>query len=84
MVTEICLVGRAVAVVCLRKHKDVITASEWVLKDGSRTEVDVRVMARSLVGRRAVEVPDTEVTEILHFLHNGLFKGCIRHIGEYQ
>jgi hypothetical protein len=49
-VTIICLVGGAVVVVGLGHDDDVVAAPEGILEDGCGTEVDIRVMTRSLVG----------------------------------
>jgi hypothetical protein len=62
----------AIVVVCFCKDKDIVPATERVLEDGSRTEVHVRVMSGGLVGRRTVEVPDTEGANIGNFLAHGL------------
>lgn len=61
---EIGLVGGAVVVVGLAEDDDVVATTEGILEDGSRTEVDVGVMARGLVGGRPVEVPDAELADV--------------------
>lgn len=50
-------VGRAVVVVRLAEDEDVVALAERVLEDGDRAQVDVRVVAGGLAGRRAVKVP---------------------------
>ena len=65
-------VGSAIVVVALGKDKDVVTTTEGILEDGSGTEVDVRVVARSLVGGGTVKVPDTEVVNGGDLLGDGL------------
>lgn len=65
MVTVVGLVGGTIVVVALSKDKDVLSATEGILEDGSGTEVDIRVVTGSLVGGRTIKVPDTEVTDVL-------------------
>lgn len=62
--TIICLVGGAVVVVGFGHDENVVAAPEGILEYGCGTKVDIRVMTWSLVGRRAVEVPDTEVANV--------------------
>ena len=68
----VCLVWRTIIVVGLSHHKDVVTTSEGVFEDGSRAEVDIRVVTLSLVGRGAVEVPLAELANVGDLLANGL------------
>ena len=75
MVTEVGLVGGSVVVVGLAKDEDVVTATEGVLEDGGGAEVDVRVVARGLVGRGTVEIPDAKLADIGDLLANGLERG---------
>jgi hypothetical protein len=63
-VAEVGLVGGAVVVVRLAEDDDVVAATEGILEDGGRTEVDVGVMPRGLVGGRPVEVPDAELADV--------------------
>lgn len=72
VVAEVGLVGGAVVVVGLAENKDVITATEGVLEDGSRSKVDVRIVTRGLVGGGAVKVPDTELANVGDLLADGL------------
>lgn len=48
--TIVSLVRGTVIVVALGKDENVVAASEWVLEDGSGTQVDVGVITRGLVG----------------------------------
>ena len=68
----VCLVWCTIIVVGLSHHKDVVTTSEGVLEDGSRAEVDIRVVTLSLVGRGSVEVPLAELANVGDLLANGL------------
>ena len=72
VVTVVGPVGRTIVVVTFCKNKDVVTAAEGILEDGARTKVYIGVMARSLVGRRAIEVPDSKLTNVCHLLVDGL------------
>ena len=72
VVTVVGPVGRAIVVVALGEHEDVVAATEGVLEDGRRAEVDIRVMARGLVRGGTVEVPDTELPDVGHLLGDGL------------
>jgi hypothetical protein len=60
MVSVICAVRGSVVVVGFSENENIISTSERILEDGSRPEVNVRIVAGGLVGRRAVEVPDSE------------------------
>lgn len=70
--SEVESVGLAVGHVRLAHDDDVVTETEraWVVGDGA--EVDVRVVAGSLVCRGTVEVPFWEVVKALHLLGEGL------------
>jgi hypothetical protein len=71
VVAVVCPVGSTVVVVCLCKDKDVVTTTEGVLEDRRRTEVDVGVVARSLVGGGAIKVPDAELTDVGNLFGDG-------------
>lgn len=50
------------SLLCDNLHdKDVVSASEWILVDGDWMQVDVRVLAESLVGRRAIVIPNRQI-----------------------
>jgi len=68
MVTEVGPVGGTVVVVGLSEDKDVVATTERILEDSGRTEVDIGVMSGGLVGGRAIEVPDPELTDVCHLL----------------
>ena len=76
VVTVVGPVGGAVVVIALGEDEDVVTAAEGVLEDGSGTEVDVGIASGSLVGRRAVEIPDTERADVLNLLEDSLKRVC--------
>jgi hypothetical protein len=80
VMTEVGAVGRAVIVIRLGKDEDVLAAAEGVLENGCGAQVDVRIVAWGLVGRRAVKVPDAEVVDALDFLGNGL-RGMLARVG---
>lgn len=61
LMAEVELVGGAVGVPALSQDEDVGRATEGIGEDRTRAEVDVRVIAGSLFGGRAVEVPDREI-----------------------
>ena len=73
MVTMVSLVGGAVVVVALGENDDVVTSTEGVLEDGSRPQVDVGVSTRGLVGRRTVEIPDTQLADVGDLLIDSLY-----------
>ena len=75
VVTVVSLVGSAVVVVALGKDENVVTATEGVLEDGSRPQVDVGIATGSLVGGRTVEIPGTQLAKIGDFFINGLYGG---------
>ena len=67
------LVRSTVVVVTLGEDEDVVTTTEGVLEDGSGPQVDVGVATRSLIGGRAVEIPDSQLANVGHFFINGLY-----------
>lgn len=73
MVTVVGLVGSAIVVVALGKDEDVVTATEGVLEDGSRPQVDVGVTTRGLVGGRTIEIPDSQLANVGDFVVDGLY-----------
>ena len=78
MVAEVGPVGRAVAVVGRGEDEDVVSAAEGIFEDGGGPKVDVGIVARRLVRRRAVEVPDAQVTQVFDLLRHGLQRRCGR------
>ena len=72
MVAVVGFVGSAVVVVALGEDEDVIAATEGILEDGSRPQIDIGVATGSLVGGRTVEVPNTQLTDVGNFVVNGL------------
>lgn len=65
-------VRSTVVVVGLCEDKDVVTTSEGVFEDRSRTEIDIRVVAGCLIGGGAIKVPDAELREVGDLLGDGL------------
>ena len=72
MVAVVGPVRGAIVVVALCEDEDVVTTTEGVLEDGSGAEVDVGVTTGGLVGGGTVEVPNTEGTNVRHFLGDSL------------
>jgi hypothetical protein len=72
VVAVVSSVGSAVIVVGLSENKDVVSTAEGVFEDGGGTEVDVGIMAGSLIGRRTIKVPDTELADVGNLLADGL------------
>lgn len=73
VVAVVGLVGGSVVVVGLGKDEDVVATTERILEDGGGAKVDVRVAAGCLVCRGAVEIPNTEITNVLDGLRDGLW-----------
>ena len=69
---EIGAVWSAIAVVSFSKDEDVVTASERILEEGSRSKVYIGVMPRDLVGGRPIEIPYTKLGNVFDRLGNGL------------
>ena len=74
MMAVVCPVGSAVVVVAFCEDEDVVTSAEGILEDGGGAEVNVRVVTWRLVGRRAIKVPDAEVSDIRYSFRHGLWK----------
>jgi len=72
MVAVVGTVGGAIAIVCFGKDKDVVTAAERIFEYCGRTKVDVGIMGRCLVSRRAIEVPNAELADVCDLLADGL------------
>lgn len=65
-------VGSAIVVVGFGKNKDVVTTTERVLENSGRTEIDIRITTRGLIGGRTIKVPYTELADVSHLLADGL------------
>lgn len=65
-------VGGAIVVVALCENEDVVATTERILEDGSGSEVHIGVATRSLVGGRAIKVPDTEGANVGDLLRDSL------------
>ena len=57
LVTVVVLVWGSIRVPALSDDQDVGGATEWIGEDSNGSEVDIRVVARSLTGRAAIEIP---------------------------
>lgn len=62
--TVVRLVGSAVAVVGRRENENVVTTTERILVECNRTQKNVRVVARGLVGGGTVKVPVGELAQV--------------------
>lgn len=72
LIAVVVLVGGTVGVPALGENNDVGRAAERVGEDGAGAEVDIRVVAGSLLGGRAVEVPFGEIGGSVLLLLQGL------------
>lgn len=72
VVPIVCPVRSTVVVVGLCEDKDVITTTEGVLENRSRTKIDIGVAAGGLIGGGTIEVPDTELTDVGDLFGDGL------------
>ena len=61
VVAVVVLVGSAIGIPALSENNNVGRATEGVGEDGARSEVDIGVVAGSLVGGGAIEVPDGKI-----------------------
>lgn len=62
--TEVRLIGGAVAIVGGSKDNNIITTAERIFVEGDWTKVNIRVMARCLVGGGTVKVPVGELAQV--------------------
>ena len=72
LMTEVELVGGAIGVPALGENDDVGGTTEGIRVDGTRAEVDVRVVTRSLVCGGTVKVPDGKVFRLVFLLLQSL------------
>ena len=70
LMTVVVLVGGAIGIPALGEDKDVRNAPERVGEDSDGLQVDIRVVARSLVGGGAIEIPGGEVLGLETALRN--------------
>ena len=70
--TEVCLVGSAVAIVGCRENENVVTTTERILVERNRTQINVRVVARGLVGGGTVKVPVGELAQVGNLVRDRL------------
>jgi hypothetical protein len=77
LMAVVVLVGGAVGVPALGEDDDVGGPTERIGEDGARSEVDIRVVTRSLLGRGTVKVPDGKVLGLVLLLVEGLSSHCI-------
>jgi hypothetical protein len=57
------LVWGSIRIPALGQDQNVWSTTEWIWEDGNGSEVNIRVLARSLTGRGTIEVPLWEVFE---------------------
>lgn len=62
--TEVCPIGSAVAIVGGSENNDIVAPAERVLVERDWTKINIRVMARGLVGGRTIKVPVRELAQV--------------------
>jgi hypothetical protein len=72
IVAEVVRIWLSVGHPGLTHDEDIVAKSEWIWVVGDRAEIDIRVVAGSLTGRRAVEIPFWELLDVCDFLGDGL------------
>ena len=72
IVAVVVLVWLSVGAVRLAHDQDVVAQSEGVRVEGHGPEVDIRVVAGGLAGRRAVEIPFRQLGDVLDLLVQSL------------
>jgi hypothetical protein len=70
--TVVCLIGSAIAIVGGSENENVVTTAERILVDLDWAKKNIRVMTRSLVGGRTIEVPVGELAQIGDLSSDGL------------
>jgi hypothetical protein len=70
--TEVCPVGSAIAVVGCREDDNVVTTTERIFVERDRTQINIRVVTRSLVGGGTIKVPVGELAQLGNFVRDGL------------
>ena len=70
--TEVCLIGSAVAVVGCREDENIVTTAERISIERDRTQINIRVVARCLVGGGTIKVPVGELAQLGNFVSDGL------------
>lgn len=68
IVAEVELIGGAIGVPALSQNDNVGRAAERIRVDSTGAEVDVGVLARGLVGRRTIKVPDGKIFGLVFLL----------------
>lgn len=66
------LVWRSIRIPGLTHDNDIWLATPWVGENRARSDVDIGIVTRSLVGRRSVEVPLREIINTLWWFAQGL------------
>jgi len=81
MMTVIGPVGSSVAVIRLSKNEDVVPTTERVFENGGRAEINIRIMAWSLIGGGTIKVPSAKLANISDLLADCLLKEnyCLKH-----
>jgi hypothetical protein len=72
LVAEVVLVGGAIGVPALSQDDDVGRTTEGIREDGAGAQVDVRVLAGSLLGGGTIEVPNGKVLRLVVLLGKSL------------
>lgn len=79
IVTVVVLVRLAVGAIGLAHDQNVVAQSEGIRVKGNRPEVDIRVVAGGLAGRRAVEIPFRQLRDVRDLLGQGLEYELVRY-----
>jgi hypothetical protein len=72
IMTEVCPIGSAVAIVGGGEDDNVVTTAERILVDCDWTKKNIRVMTGGLVGGRAIEIPVGELAQVGDLSSDGL------------
>jgi len=72
LVAEVEFVGRTIVVPALCKDEDVGRAEERIGEYSNGLQVDIGILARSLAGGRAIEIPGGEVLRSVLLGREGL------------
>ena len=72
IMTEVCLIGGAVAIVGGSENDNIVTTAERILVERGWTKKNIRVMAGGLAGGRTIEVPVGELVQVGDLLSDSL------------
>lgn len=69
---EVCLIGSTVAIVGGSEYKNVVATAERILVERDWMKINIRVMARGLIGGRTIKVPVGELAQVSDLLGDRL------------